>query len=128
MDNKINCGIDKIKYNEKYKLIKKTHKNVKQLKYYLKINYITFYFFSLYKDTKRKDLKLLTDNLIKMIEENNEFIIFNNFVNLFNQYELPINIHSIDGILYSRGLNKHKIKNINLFYYEGYFYGIQKNE
>ena len=26
MDDKINCGIDKIKYNENYKLIKKTHK------------------------------------------------------------------------------------------------------
>jgi len=126
MDNKINCGIDKLKYNENYKLIKKEHKNVKQLKYYLKINYITFYFFSLYKDTKRKDLKLLTEKLINIIEENKDFIDFNNFIDIFNQYELPINVYSIDGILYSRGLNKHKIKNINLFYYNGYFYGIRK--
>ncbi len=40
MDNKINCGIDKLKYNENYKLIKKEHKNVKKIKYYLDINYI----------------------------------------------------------------------------------------
>ena len=92
----------------------------------MKINYITFYFFSLYKDTKRKDFKLLTEKLINIIEENKDFIDFNNFIDIFNQYELPINVYSIDGILYSRGLNKHKIKNINLFYYNGYFYGIRK--
>ena len=60
------------------------------MKYYLKINYITFYFFSLYKDTKRKDLKLLTEKLINIIEENKDFIDFNNFIDIL--YNMNISI------------------------------------
>lgn len=39
-----------------------------------------------------------------------------------NEIDLPIFIYNTDGVIYSRNINKHKIKNLNFFCNNNFLY------
>ncbi len=121
MENKLFCGNRKIEYSQNFLILKKIKPNIKKIKYYVKINYLVKYFYDMYLFYHRKQFKLISQEIFNNVIDNNEIelkILFD----VFNKYHLPIFIYSTDGIIYSRNINKYKIKNINFFYDNNFLY------
>lgn len=118
MEYNIFCGNNKIKYNENYNIIKKNN-NVKKIKMNIKQNYLVQYFDELYIITHRKQLKLLS---VEILKKDKILINLKTLFDIFNKYDLPIFMYSNEGLIYSRNENKYKIKNIIFFYSNDFLY------
>ncbi len=121
MEYKLFCGNNKIDYSQNYKLSKKIKPNIKKFKINLNNNYLVKYFNDMYLFYHRKQFKLISHEILNTLVDKNEIdltLIFD----IFNKFDLPIFIYNTDGVIYSRNINKYKIKNLNFFYNNNFLY------
>lgn len=103
-------------------IIKNIKYCVEKFKFNNENNYLSNFFYELYKEKKRTQLKLLSDDILKYFEKLFLYHAIHEITLIFDKYEIPIYLYSANGLIYSQPKNKYKMKKINLFFSGVYIY------